>query len=411
MREANEHVSFVMDLCLLQRQSNSYFLYEHPEKMTSSHVKQVRRIQNLRGVEVTKVDQGIYGFMARGLGGEPVAACKLTKFVTNAPEVASEFKLSCDQSHGRQELRGGLRYERAGIYPRGLCEAICRGFRRQVQFDQDHIKLLMTLNPDDAIVVDGKLLHVAGTARAATEKRQAGVGHEEDSFGGGGGGLWAYDDVSGVGLDPAMVQQARLKEVQYLREKEVYRKIPRQQAVRMGIPILRSRWVDIDKGDAATPNYRSRFVAMEFNNQAMDGLFASTPPLEALKLLVSCAATSLKEESAEMKWEKDFEQMIMVSDIARAFFEAPATRNIAVELPPEDLDESEVDCVGLLLKSLYGTRDAAKNFQEEVKRFLIGLGLNIGKYNTSTFFHAKRNLKLLVHGDDFVSTGTRKGLY
>ena len=93
MREANEHVSFVMDLCLLQRQSNSYFLYEHPDKMTSFHVKQVRRIQNLRGVEVTKVDQGIYGFMARGLGGEPVAACKLTKFVTNAPEVASEFKL------------------------------------------------------------------------------------------------------------------------------------------------------------------------------------------------------------------------------------------------------------------------------------------------------------------------------
>ena len=74
----------------------------------------------------------------------------------------------------------------------------------------------------------------------------------------------------------------------------------------MGIPILRSRWVDIDKGDAATPNYRSRFVAVEFDNQAMDGLFASTPPLEALKLLVSCAATSLKEESAEMKWEKDF---------------------------------------------------------------------------------------------------------
>ena len=95
----------------------------------------------------------------------------------------------------------------------------------------------------------------------------------------------------GVGLDPAMVQQARLKEVQYLREKEVYRKIPRQQAVRMGIPILRSRWVDIDKGDAATPSYRSRFVAMEFNNQAMDGLFA-------------CAATSLKEESAEMKWRR-----------------------------------------------------------------------------------------------------------
>ena len=86
-----------------------------------------------------------------------------------------------------------------------------------------------------------------------------------------------------------------------------------------------------------------------------------------------------------MKWEKDFEQMVVVSDIARAFFEAPATRSIAVELPPEDLDESEVDCVGLPLKSLYGTKDAAKNFQEEVKRFLLGFGFTIGKYNTSIF--------------------------
>ena len=100
--------------------------------------------------------------------------------------------------------------------------------------------------------------------------------------------------------------------------------------------------------------------------------------------------------------------MSMVSDIARAFFEAPATRRIAVELPPEDLTEEDGDMVGLLVKSLYWTRDAAKNFQDEVKRFLVGHGFTVGKYNSSTFFNAKKNMKLLVHGDDFVSTGSRK---
>ena len=76
--------------------------------------------------------------------------------------------------------------------------------------------------------------------------------------------------------------------------------------------------------------------------------------------------------------------MIMVSDIARAFFEAPATRNIAVELPPEDMEEKEGDYVGVLQKCPYGTRDAAKNFQEEVKIFMAGIGFTIGKYSTST---------------------------
>ena len=39
------------------------------------------------------------------------------------------------------------------------------------------------------------------------------------------------------------------------------------------------------------PNYRSRMVGKEFNDKAIEGLFAATPPLEALRLLLSWAAT------------------------------------------------------------------------------------------------------------------------
>ena len=37
--------------------------------------------------------------------------------------------------------------------------------------------------------------------------------------------------------------------------------------------------------------YRSRLVGKEFNNEAMDGIFAGTPPLEALRCLIHEAAT------------------------------------------------------------------------------------------------------------------------
>ena len=39
--------------------------------------------------------------------------------------------------------------------------------------------------------------------------------------------------------------------------------------------------------------------------------------------------------------EKYDEQVMFVSDVSRAFFEAPATRNIAVTLPDEALTEAE----------------------------------------------------------------------
>ena len=75
---------------------------------------------------------------------------------------------------------------------------------------------------------------------------------------------------------------------------------------------------------------RSRFVAIEFNTEKVNGLYASTPPLEALKLLISDAAT---RTSDTFKEEEEEEKVIMVNDVARAYFEAKVERTIAIELP------------------------------------------------------------------------------
>ena len=173
--------------------------------------------------------------------------------------------------------------------------------------------------------------------------------------------------------------------------------MPRAEAHRRGIKIIGTRWIDVNKGDNQSPVYRSRLVAKEFNTGQGGGLeegelFAATPPLEAVRLLLSEAATY---GSGEQYCDK----VVMVNDVARAFFEAPMRRVVAVELPPEE--HGEDDAVGLLNMSLYGTRDAAANFQREVQSFMAAAGFERSSYSPIVFFHRDKQLKTLVHGDVF----------
>ena len=98
---------------------------------------------------------------------------------------------------------------------------------------------------------------------------------------------------------------------------------------------------------------------------------------------------------------------MLISDVSRAFFEAPATRLIAVTLPEEALTQEEIGTglVGILKMSLYGTRDAAVNFQREVTKLMLKLGFEPAKYNASLFYNARTQVSVMVHGDDFVATG------
>ena len=148
--------------------------------------------------------------------------------------------------------------------------------------------------------------------------------------------------------------------------------------------------------------YRSRLVGKEFNNEAMDGIFAGTPPLEALRCIIHEAAAIRDNNDTHLK-------VIMINDVARAFFEAPAVKQVCVELPDEDLNSSDrnLDKVGHLQMSLYGTRDAAMNWQEEVAKEMTRWGFKRGKYNPCLYWHSESGLITLVHGDDFVSVGPK----
>ena len=71
------------------------------------------------------------------------------------------------------------------------------------------------------------------------------------------------------------------------------------------------RWADTDKGGDGVTDIRSRLVARDFKmkgNKNDDDLYASTPPLEAIRMLVSRAATTVwgekKQEDAIRRREK-----------------------------------------------------------------------------------------------------------
>ena len=83
-------------------------------------------------------------------------------------------------------------------------------------------------------------------------------------------------------------------------------------------------------------------------------------------------------------------------------------RLLCIELPDEDRTREDIenDHVGLLQMSLYGTIDAAANFQEAVKKFMRAAGFRQERYNTRTYHHRELGLKTMIHGDYFVKVIT-----
>ena len=215
-----------------------------------------------------------------------------------------------------------------------------------------------------------------------------------------------YDDMSGKKLDGSQVQLARTEEMEEVKKHKVYVKVPIQQCYdETGKAPIGTRWVDINKGDDVNIEYRSRLVAQELKKYSVaEDLFAATPPLEAKKILFSMAVT---EGIGYTYGQKCNGMKIDFIDVRRAYFHADARRKVYVKLPPED---DEPGMCGMLLKSMYGTRDAAQNWEFEYTSFMEGAGFKRGTCTPCIFNHETNNLKAAIHGDDFTILGTSEDL-
>ena len=181
-------------------------------------------------------------------------------------------------------------------------------------------------------------------------------------------------------------------EVEYIRRHTMYTRISRETCLRetRRAPI-KTGWAETDKGQPGKPNARARWVAKEYKTHARPDLYASTPPLEALKIVLSEIATG-----------KRGRKVVALIDVRRAYFHAPARRRVFVELLPEDVQPGDEHMCGLLRYSLYGTRDSAQNCEEELMSTLSDLKLTRGIACPCVWRGCIKEEDIIatVHGDD-----------
>ena len=218
-----------------------------------------------------------------------------------------------------------------------------------------------------------------------------------------------WDNISGKPLSTEKVEGARTEEISVINQMQVWEVIDRPSNEK----VIPTRWVDVNKGDEKNVKYRSRLVAKEikrFNGTpgSWTDFFASMPPITALRILFTLAVTKKVPDLKGKLVDMSNETCMIFIDVKKAHFWSPARRRLLVELPPEA--GYSHDKVGLLRKSLYGTRDAPANWEAAIKEVMLKIGFVQAKSNSCLYYHEEGQIRIEVHGDDFTAVGPKSRL-
>ena len=161
---------------------------------------------------------------------------------------------------------------------------------------------------------------------------------------------WTNESVEESTLTTSMVASGYLK-------MQVYCRIP---VAEIGShKVIKTRWVDTNKGDERSPEIRCPLVAKEVKKrnktEESANFFASTPPLEAVKFLISEAMTRVSRNNRALK--------LSFIDVKKAHLCSDVLRELCVEPPPEANEPPDI--VWWLQRAMYGTRDAAAAWERE----------------------------------------------
>lgn len=213
----------------------------------------------------------------------------------------------------------------------------------------------------------------------------------------------AWDDVNDCTMDPVKVKQAREAGMSLFKRMRVFEKVPRQKCRDMaGREPIKVRGVDTKKQGEVNPKYRSILVAKDYKTKSEPELHTATPPIDALRLLLSLAATGYTPRGARRR--------IMINDVARPYFDAPSLSPTFVEIYGEDFEEGGEDRCGELRVSMYGTRPAAHNGKKCYTELPEKAGFKVTRASICIMRNDEKDKDSLVNGDDFVSVGDESEL-
>ena len=378
MEKARRHLNISCQMYNRQFDEGRHFLHEHPHGARSWQEQCIIDLTARDGVYWVRNDQCETGQTAKAVSGAGILpARKTTGWLTDVKYIAEALaKFQCrnrgEGYHEHAHLISG-RAKGTEEYQPILVAAVLRGLRRQLQ--EEGILSLNALEP------------------GATGHDVESIPEEDvEKF---------YDDSSGEMLPAVAVRKARREEIDFLNRFPVYRKVPAANA--KGKQMVSTRWCDVNKGDSEKLEVRSRLVGREFKwqNPFMQGTFAATPPLEGLRYLFHWVQTKRRRRGVNIVIK------ILILDVSRAHFHPPAVRELYIRLPDEDYTEG---MVGLLLRTLYGTRDAANQWDEFANDKVAALGFDIGLSSPCLYKHQTEAAIGWRHGDDLAFAGEPKFL-
>ena len=363
-------------------------------------MKCIVKIMAMPGTRAAVADLCMFGLAACDDGG-PGFVNASVRTITNARQVGVRLQSKCNSTHRHARVDAedviGKR-EQTGTWVREAARAIDEELKKDKQElemreqrkraeDANRICSIINENADNK----GLSLVEAEMGKLMHQDEQELLSVWEG---------WHWDDNKGGWLDPELCAKARREEVEYIRRHKMYVRVPREVCLReTGKAPIKTGWAETDKGQPGKPNVRARWVAKEYKTHARQELYASTPPLEALKVVLSEIATGEREG-----------KVLALVDVRRAY--APARRKVFAELPPEDYQPGDEHMCGLLRDSLYGTHDAAQNWEEELASTLSGLGLTRGSACPCVWRGRIKGEDIVatVHGDDITIGGQRSAV-
>ena len=377
-----------MRCCRQQRDQGGWFLHEHPKDAGSWLEPEVKELREMPDVFTVQSPMCRFGMRMEDDKGEMGYVRKETLWMTNSWYIAEELKGACinklegKEIHRHVHLIGGQRAKMAQKYPVALVEAILKGLKKELRANaliSSTEEMISGPSPDDYVDWEQQI-------------------SEEDLV---------YDDASGALLDADLVKKGKQEELEWMRKERVYERIPMKD---VNGPLLKLKWVIVNKGDADHPKIRCRLVAKEVKRAKpvecqLGGseTFSSTPPIESIYSLLSIFMTDFEDGK---------ERKLGTWDISRAHFMGTAARELYLQLPQEDQDlpGDEGPMAGRLLRSLYGTQDASKIFQDDYQGYLRQHGAEFNRLCPSLFKISARGLLGAVHGDDFMLVGEEADL-
>ena len=171
-----------------------------------------------------------------------------------------------------------------------------------------------------------------------------------------------------------------------------------------GKTLIGSRWVFKRKRDqnGQVVRYKARFVAQGFSQEPGKDFFDTYAPVAKMSSIRTILAIAALED-----WE------LQNMDVNTAFLQSPVDEEIYVKQPQgfEELGPMGVMLVCRMLKSLYGLRQASRNWNKVIDRWLRKFGFTPSAADPCVYVLADDKNGILVvvlYVDDLMIAGNKK---